>query len=550
MSDPYTRAVRAKTRTDELYNVQARYRQLWQGQAAIFYPERADYLEEVPPGIERYDGIYDIEPLLLRQSLGNNLGAMLRPRGTEWFKVVTKDRKLIKQPQVSLWCEGATEVLRNIVYDATAQFTTAMSQSDHDYVTIGNSLVTCTYNKAGDGLIYRCEHMKDVAWGLNDEQVVDQFVVRRYHPVRAMARIFRDRMPRDWKRRLELNPQDIVSLRMFVQPIDEDTYARNEPMRPPRDMKYSVIYIAENVDANECFLAEGTFRHFPALVRRWMTVSNEPYGRSPATSVALADSRTLNVAQKSLLQATEWAVDPPKMVQNDAVTGELRMEAGGHIYIDSEYDYRTGRPIENVEVGDPRYGIDFSARKTMSLGRAFFQNLLKLPDKTMTAYEAGEWIELYVREAAPIFEPMEAENAQLMSTSFDRAAFKGAFEEPPDEIAGVPADFEFETPLSRAFAKLRASQAENLMGKLSMIAQVRPEVLDNIDIDEVVRDLAAGLGPARWIRDPKVRDEVRAQQAQEVAAAQNSMIANEMAGQALRARPENLSIVSQIAENL
>lgn len=548
MTDPIVRSLKTKQRTDELFNIQARYRQLWQAMASVFYPERADFTEVLPPGVERYEGLYDIEPILLRQSLGNNLGAMLRPRGQEWFKTVPKDRKLLKLPHVAVWCDDATEVLRNVVYDEKAQFTTAMAQSDQDYVTIGNSLLTITYNKAGTGMLYRCEHMRDTAWAVNEENVVDEFVVRRHHSVANMARIFRGQIPRQWKERLEKSPQAMVSLRMYVYPITDETYAKSEMTRPPRDMKYAVCYIAEDVDNEHCFLAENAFRQFPALARRWLTVSNEPYGRSPATSVALADSRTLNVVQKSLLQATEWIVDPPKMVSNDAVFGEIRMEAGGHIYVDSEYDYRTGKPIENVEVGDPRYGMELSDRKNLALGRAFFQNLLKLPEKTMTAYEAGEWVEMYVREAAPIFEPMELENAQVMSTTFDRAAHKAAFEDPPEEIAGMPADFEFETPLSRAFAKLRAAQAENLVMKIVPIVQVRPEVLDNIDLDELVRDLAAGLGPARWLRDPKLRDQVRAQNAQEAADAQNDLAANELTGKAMSARPENLSMLTKIVE--
>ena len=180
----------------------------------------------------------------------------------------------------------------------------------------------------------------------------------------------------------------------------------------------------------------------------------------------------------------------------------------------------------------------------MTLGRAFFQDLMKLPDKQMTAYEAGKWIEEYVREAAPVFEPMEAENAQLMDGVFERAMEKGAFEEAPEELQGAEVNFEFETPLSQAYRELRAQQASQLVTDMAVQAEMAPDSLDNIDFDEVTRGRMENL-PVDWMRDPELVKQLRDSRAEAQAEEQAKQEMAVAADMALKAKPENVRMMDQ-----
>lgn len=529
-----------RQRGDQLFVSKDAYSSLFQAQAEIFYPERADFFGNKAKGDERYDGIYTSVPQRMRRDMANNLGAMLRPRGKDWFKAVARPEELMEDKANKLWLERATRTQRNIVYSPPANFTRAMSESDHDYTTFGNAIVRHTYNSQNTGLLFTCAHLKDCAWSENHEGVVDEMHERMHMTLRQAALLFgRDMLPKDWRDNLDAHPEREVQVQRCVAPIEDYAYDKSE--KPRKNARYMSMYVACEVDEKEAGLGEGHFNWFPYLVRRWMTVSGEPYGRSPCAGVALADARTLNIAQQALLKSVEWKVDPPKVAAHDAVVGEINLRAGAITYYDaSAMGDGNRKVIENLESGDPRFGIELVDRLAMNQGRAFWQDLFKMPDKQMTAYEAGKWIEEYVRSAAPIFEPMESENALLMDSVFERAMEKRAFPEPPEALQGARVDFEFETPLSIAYRELRTQQAEALVTRMTAQAQIAPDSLDNVDWDEVTRG-AMGDTPVDWQRDPEIVTKMRQARQEAQAEQQQKMEQAQALETGLKARPENLN---------
>lgn len=546
------RGLKWKKRGDQLFIKRDAYNSLFQAQAEIFYPERADFFGDRGEGDERYDGIFTSVPQRMRRDMANNLGAMLRPRGKEWFKAVARPDSLMEDKAAKTWLERATKTQRNIVYSPKANFTRAMSESDNDYVCFGNAIVRHTYNHEGSGLLFSCAHLKDCAWAENHEGAVDEIHEKMEMTLRQAAMLFgKDNLPKEWREALEKHPEREVKVHRCVAPLEEYEYEKDE--RPRRDAKFMSIYLACEVDEKDAGLGEGYFNWFPYLVRRWMTVSGEPYGRSPCAGVALADARTLNVAQQALLKSVEWRVDPPKVAAHDAVVGEINLRAGAVTYYDASALGDTNRKvIESLETGDPRFGVELADRLAIEHGRVFFQNLLKLPDKQMTAYEAGKWIEEYVRSAAPVFEPMEAENAQLMDAVFERAFAKGAFGDlidgvpdgMPEVLQGAEVDFEFETPLSQAYRELKVQKATALVVDMTAQAQVAPDSMDNVDWDAVTRGRMEDL-PVDWLRDAKLVEKMRASRAQAQAEEQQKQEAAAMLDMGLKARPENINKLEQ-----
>jgi hypothetical protein len=304
-------------------------------------------------------------------------------------------------------------------------------------------------------------------------------------------------------------------------------------------------------------ITSGEFISFPFTVRMWMDVSGEDYGRSPCTDVALQEGRMLNVAEEALLTGIEMKVRPPRIVKKGLIHGTLSLAADTVTYADADYDSRMGDVVTPIESGDPRYGMEFSERQMQRMGRAFFVDLLRrLPDKEMTAYEAAEWVEQYVTRAAPLFEPMEAENAVLMDSVFQRAMAKDAFgrvleddsiEDLPEALSEADIEFEFETPLSDALRKLKAVQFDQLMGRVGVLLQSQhPEAvdaIDNVDFDAALRDAMDGLAPAKWQKKKEDVEALRQQKADAQNAQKAEAMAMEAGQAALKARPENLAVV-------
>lgn len=551
----HERGKKALKAAEDAFRRKSQYDILFQKQAEIFYPERADFTQTYSDGYERYDGIITTEPMLMRRDLAQNLGAMLRPRGREWFRAAARPEDVMQDDEAKRWLERASKVMRNIVYAPKANFSKAMAESDHDYVTFGNAVVAHPYNRDQTGILFTCLHLKDVAWSKNEENMVDTLHQKMRRTLRQFAQMFgKENLPIEWQRDIDLGHwEEKRCVYRCTMPFDPMGYDPKE--RRLKNAQYQAVYVAEGT--KECGIASGEYLTFPFTVRMWMDVSGEDYARSPCTSVALQDGRMLNVAEEALLTGIEMKVRPPRIAKKGLIHGPLQLASDSVTYVDSDYDYRMGDPVVPVESGDPRYGMEFIERQQQRMGREFFVDLLRrLPEKEMTAYEAAEWVEQYVIQAAPIFEPMEAENALLMDSVFQRAMAKGAFgrvledgtiEGLPERLSEADIEFEFETPLSDALRKLKASQFDQMMQRVTvLLTSQHPDAIDaidNVDFDAALRDAMDGLAPAKWQKKREEVEEIRAAKAEAANAAKMEAMAMEAGQAALKARPENLSVM-------
>jgi hypothetical protein len=272
------------------------------------------------------------------------------------------------------------------------------------------------------------------------------------------------------------------------------------------------------------------------MIRRWMTVSGEAWGRSPCTSLALADSRTLNIAQRLLLEGLEKAIDPPMIANQETVSGPIQLMAGGVTYADG-YNGRVGDHLQPVqEAARLDYGMEFTRERREFLSRVFLQNILKLPtDKNMTAFEVGERIEEFLRSAAPVFEPMEAENGVMMDVVFDIAMQNEAYLPPPDVLQGREVRFEFETPLSIAYRRLKLEKARQLRAEIAeVVAAGYQDAPMYVAWERMLEDIFDGIGVPDWAREQEdvvaqQNEQMMAQRAQELLQVAQSMPPEAMA---------------------
>lgn len=561
------RARKAKARAKRAFDKRGLWMTYNQSIAEIFYPERADFTVKYSDFDERYEGLITTEPALMRRNLANNLGAMMRPRGQDWFKLAVATEEIRDDHAVRVWCEKATQVMRRVIYDSKSMYTKAMAESDHDYVAFGNAVISHTYNRDETAMLFKCIHLRDCAWEKNDEGVIDTMFRKMEMTLRQVKQLFgEDNLPKEWQRECRQGDDKLMGKKRIIQivaPMDDDYDQEERSYSQVPQAKFRALYVPDE-DHEICCLGEGFFKSFPFTIREWMSVSGEDYARSPCTSVALADGRTLNVAEEALLTGIERAVRPPKWAYaGSLLDDQIRLGGDEVTWVDDEWDRSDGDPINDMKVGDPRYGIEFNDRMAARLHRTFYQDLLELPDKEMTAYEVQERMEMYIRESAPIFEPMEAENAHLLDAVFERAMDKGAFgpmimteygpqlEGLPDIMLGQKLEFEFETPLTKAREKLDAAVYDQLMAKVGAIIETQEPrligMIDNLDRDKIARKGLAGTIPAEWLLPPEQVEELRAQQAEQAQQEQNLQVGMEVGSEYLKAKPENLDrIQSQI----
>jgi hypothetical protein len=160
------------------------------------------------------------------------------------------------------------------------------------------------------------------------------------------------------------------------------------------------------------------------------------------------------------------------------------------------------------------------------LQEAFFLSKLTLPQRgpEMTAYEVGQRVQEYIRQATPLFEPLEDEdNGATCEATFELLMRHGAFgpvEDIPQSIRGKDIKFQFESPLHDAIERQKGAKFMEASGLLAQVAQVEPSASSNLDIGTAFRDVLLSIGlPAKWVRsEDQVAAMAQAEQQKQAAA--------------------------------
>lgn len=321
-----------------------------------------------------------------------------------------------------------------------------------------------------------------------------------------------------------------------------------EPKKPVKGKKgiLAMPWASVHLDMdNRVIMREGGFEELPVAVGRMFKRANETQGRS-AGMIALPPAINLNSLRQDLIEASEKNLKPPLMVLDDGRLGGAVIDtsADGMTVINTAGRPFGEKPIQPMfTVGEQQSAKEEKENLVQEIMQSFFlDRLLDLNNKTMmTAYETsirnrlrGEATgSLFARQIMELLIPTIKRVYKILY----RKGYFGDFPdtdpngvgavqrkkwaaltgkdtmEVPDVIRKARAagleifDIEFISPAQRFM------QAEKLQGIMTMldtmiaVAQVRPEILDNIDLDQIARDIykygGCPVGSLRTVDDLK-----------------------------------------------
>lgn len=486
--------------------------------AEQFYPERADFTVTRDIGEDFADHLMTGYPAMTRRDLGNSLGSMLRPRGQTWFHTKMKRDDQGDGLADRQWLEWATGLQRRAMYDPITMFSRATKEGDHDFATFGGCVISCEENRRDTALLYRCWHLRDLAW-YEDSYGQIGGIFRNWQPTaKELVTHFPGKCHERVVTAAEKEPGKKIKVRHAV--IRADEYD---------GQKFKQPWVSLFVDVeNQTILEErGSWTRI-YVIPRWATLAGSQYPYSPAALIALPDARLLQAMTLTLLEAGEKAVSPPQIGVTEAIRGDMNLYAGGFTAVDAEYDERLGevlRPISQDRNGLP-FGMDIADRQAGMLREAFYLNTLSMPPAgsgDMTAFEVGQRVQEYIRNALPLFEPMEADyNGALCEITFETLLRANAFGAPdtiPPSIQGGEIDFRFESPLAEMIERQKGQTFLEAKAMIAEAAAIDESSVSIMDFSTTLRDVLEGIGaPAKWLREEKdVEADARARQEQEAA---------------------------------
>lgn len=505
-----------KDRGEQLFTKRNGLMSLWQELAENFYPERADFTNIRNIGDDMASHLITSSPAIARRDLGNAFGSMLRPTAKQWNHMGT-NRPDKEDTEAKQWLQWATKLQRNAMYDRPAQFNRATKEGDHDFAAFGQCVISTELNHKTNTLLYRNWHLRDVAW-VEDESGEVATVFRKWKPTAIeLKAIFGNKIHEKVAGKLEKNPYDEINVYHIV--MSSEHY---QDLEGAQKINQPFVSIYIDVD-NDHFMEEVGQWVNMYTIPRWATVSGSQYAHSPATVTALGDARLIQTMTSTILEAGEKATNPPLLAIQEAIRSDISIYAGGITWVDAEYDERLGevlRPMSQDSSG-LGFGLEVQDGIREQIMEAFFLNKLNLPPSggpDMTAYEVGQRVQEYIRNALPLFEPMEADyNGRLCETTFEILSRAGAFGDPrkiPKSIQGSDIRFTFESPLHEATEKAKVGQFMEAQQILAQAINLDPSTAYIVDGKKATRDVLEAVAPSEWLHTESDVDDMIARQEQ------------------------------------
>lgn len=480
--------------------------------ADFFYPERADFTRVLPIDSDFASHLTDPYPTQVRRELGDQIGSMVRPSDRQWFKASASNKLVSRDAAAADFLEFMTDVNRAILYSGDSGYRRAAKGVEQDYAAFGMAWCQVSYNKNRDNLLFRSHHPKNCAAQEGPEGTINHVHRKCDMTAQAMAHLFGEgKLPQKAKDALrDKNTDRKFKVRHIFIPLD-----LYEPYRKfPKGAKWADIYVTED----GTILQELPAYTFDYIVPRWATVSGRVYAFSPAVTVAIPQARMLQRMMMTIIEAGEKQVDPPLVATQDAIVSPIDISSGAVTYIDGEYDERLGAALRPLDLGkNVGLGVDLVNDVRTQLADAFYINKLapmqSLGGRDVTAYQASQMVQEYIRHALPLFEPIEDEwtgaTLDLVTQKVMRAGGYGPVDrngvpvDMPDILLGQNVTYEFNNALKEARDRQVINGFQESAGILQVGAQMDQTLLTDVDVRTMFRDAFGAVpgGRADWLVD-------------------------------------------------
>jgi hypothetical protein len=149
----------------------------------------------------------------------------------------------------------------------------------------------------------------------------------------------------------------------------------------------------------------------------------------------------------------------------------------------------------------------------------------------MTATEVAERHEEKLLMLGPVLERLDDELLNpLVDMAFRRAVEANIVPPPPPELQGQNLNVQFVSMLAQAQRAIGINSIDRWIGSIGQIANVKPEIMDNVDGDQLAQIYADKLGvdPNVIVASDKVAL-IRKGRAEQAAAAQQAAVNNQRA---------------------
>lgn len=377
-----------------------------------------------------------------------------------------------------------------------SNFYDCLSQQTEDLVTFGTApiiiyeddmdIVRCYNSAAGEYYIGASSAFRPETLArqflMNTSQIVEMFTLDKCPPsVQGL-----------WKTKgAALEVEQVVS--HLIEPNFPIDVGEGEEARPvSEDYPWREVYWIWGTGGYEPLSARG-FHEQPHMVPRWATIGNDAYGRSPGMD-ALPDIMQLQLETARKAEAIEKLVRPPVVADAQLKNQPSSTLPGGVTFVANLGQSDGIRAVYQVTPQVKEMMEDLKEIQGR-IQAGFFNDIFMAVSNASerggndTAYEIAKIYEEKLQILGPIIERQQNENhSPAIKRIFRIMERKGLLPPLPKSLHGVAIGIEYISIIAIAQRATATAAMEKVIAVMGNVAAAKPDVLDNLDEDEFIRE--------------------------------------------------------------
>lgn len=472
----------------------------------------------------------------------------MTPRNSSWFKPDYHDPEMGEAPGARIWADRLDSLMKDCL--ANGGFYQAIHSFNTDLLWAGCAMLYAE-SSPHSVLRFECVQVGTFHVALNGEGQLDAALRSMAMSPARMAQLFGvAALGEDGPEKLKNSPYQPERVWHLVRRRDYGNPGRLDRASMP----YESLFWREG---GKGFLEDGGFHEMPYFFTSWHE-GPSPYGTGPGDD-ALPDARQMDLLERRKLESLATINRPP--LQAPTLFKEIPdLSPGGLTHLPRE-SMDLIRPI--IDLSPHVQSLSFLQAEIQNLAQRLDQELMAAiftstpmdqRPRDMSATEFLERKRECLQQLGPVMAAYEPNVLTPLLYRVQGALDRANVLPPlPKALEGYPVAtrMEFISPMANALRQNAAETTRALLADVGNLAQIsqNPEILDKVDLDQIIDELATGLGaPGKIIRadaDVARLREQRAQQAQAQQAAQLQAQQEQMAAQNVK----NLAQAAQSAAN-
>jgi hypothetical protein len=538
---------KVQSRWDALKEERASWMSHWKDISEVLLPRAGRFLptENNRGGKAAFRKILDSTGTRALRTLSGGMMSGMTSPARPWFRLTTFNPELDESYEVKVWMSQVTSLMQMVFYKSNTYRALQMAYEELGAFGTSATLIYDDFDR-----VIHCHPLTIGEFAIaTDSRGRVNTVYREFRMTVAMliqefglANV--SRAVKDMYDRGQLD--EWVEVINAIEPRTE----RDPRKTDAKNMPYLSVYFEKSGDKGKV-LRETGFTEFPAMCARWSVTGGDIYGTSPGME-ALGDLCQLQQMQFRKSQAIDYKVHPPVLIPSEMKNMGTQFLPGGVIPYSNAQQAQQIRSAYMVDLDLNSLLVDIQDVR-QRINEAFYRDIFMLmvnsTDKTMTATEVTERHEEKMLLMGPVLERLNAEMLDpLINIVFNKLVQADLLPPLPEDLQGQQLNVEFISILAQAQKAISTNSVDRMFSVLGNLAGMRPDIVDNVDLDFWPQWYADALGvDPRFIVSGKKVAVIREQRAQ---AEQQAAAMEQLQGATQAAKNMGMTMQGQSPEQI